>query len=122
MLNRYFDPLSCDFLLRVERKIKFHSVTSLSTENLFFRPKHFSFTQKLLLACSSAYIKIKTLGKCSNLLPFHAFIHFRPRFWGFLNFCEIVGLGVDYLMLYDHAWHSFSIIAMFPAYRFVLDY
>ena len=55
-------------------------------------------------------------------------MHFRPRFWafskfwGFYDFCEIFGLGVDYLMLYDHVLHFFSIITMFHAFRCVLDY
>ena len=44
------------------------------------------------------------------------------NFWGFWDFCEIVGLGVNYLMIYDHALHSISIITMFHAYRCVLDY
>ena len=44
------------------------------------------------------------------------------NFWGFLDFCEIVGLGVDYLMIYDHALLSFSIITMFHAFGCVLTY
>ena len=38
------------------------------------------------------------------------------NFWGFLDFCVIVGLGVVDLMLYAHALHSHCIITMFHAF------
>ena len=118
------------FLFKVRAHIKFHfSFLSLSIENLFSHPKHFSLTQISLPTSFLAYIKIKTLGKFSNLLSFHAFMHFRPRFWGFSKFLggfwvfrEIFGLGFVNLLLYVHALHSHCILTMFHAYRYVFGY
>ena len=41
---------------------------------------------------------------------------FLKKFWGFLDYCEIVGLGVVDLMLYAHALHSHYIITMFHVF------
>ena len=113
-------------MLSVKTVSYFHF--SLSIDFLLSHPKHFFFTQISLPTSFLAYIKPRLLGMCSKSLHFHAFMHFRPRFWGFWkflgfwDFCEIFGLGYVDLILYAHALHILCILTMFHAFRCVIDY
>ena len=97
-------------------------LTSLLIKYLLSHLKHPFLTQISLPTSFLAYFNFKTLGKCSNLLSFHAFMHFRPRFWFFWDICEIFGLGFVIFMIYDHALYSIRILTMFHTFRCVLDY
>ena len=76
VLDRYFDPSSCDFYLRAERESNIISYFSLSTKTLFLSLQTFFFHSNLLPTAFSAYIKFRSLGKLPESLHFHAFMHF----------------------------------------------
>ena len=105
-----------------------HFFTFLSIESFLSSSKHLSFTLITLPNCISAWILHFFSGKCPKSLfslAFHAldlgFGVFSKTFRVFEIFCESFGLGVVYLMLYDHLLHSISIFTMFHAFRCVFD-
>ena len=119
------------FLFKGYYEIRFHFSLFSLNRNSFLSLQTLSSHSNLHFLQDFGLIKHQSCGKNSLSLSFHAFhtldlgfgVFFENFgvFENFLDFCESFGLGVVYLMLYDHAFHSISFFWMFHAFRCVFD-
>ena len=90
--------IELQFLFKVSAHELDFTSSSLSRQKTFFSlTLNTSLSLKTFYPCAFWPILIKTLGKCSNLLSFHAFMDFRPRFLGFFKIFRVFEFFLKFL-------------------------